>query len=398
MRTSMVAPASNGCVHPLPRKLHPPPLDLAPPFRASRSAARVELAGAFAQTVICYLARVLPHVERELVHWRDRAAAIPNPALRAAARDALAKRGNLEGAALFATLAPPADRRAALRALLAFQTAYSYLDALSELPSERPVENSDQLHQALLVALCPGAPHADYYAQNPERDDGGYLVAVLDACRDALAALPSYAPLAPTAREAAARIVDFQALNLSEPQGGHSALERWAREITQVGSGLAWWETAAAAGSSLAVHALIAAAARTGLDAGDARAIERAYHPWIGALHSLLDSLVDRREDHARLTLSLLDHYGPPTAMVERLAALALRARHAADELPDRCAQRVIVTAMCSYYLSAPECRAADARMVAGALSGALGLPLSAAIALFRAKRLLHTLARDSYL
>jgi tetraprenyl-beta-curcumene synthase len=365
--------------------------------RGPSATERLALARVFCETARCYLWRVLPQVGSELEQWRGRAGEIPNPRLRDTAAQALGKRGNIEGAALFAILAPAAHRRATVRALVAYQTAYNYLDALSELPSADPLANGDQLHQALLVALYRRAPHPDYYAHNPERGDGGFLTAVVDACRDALAGLPSYAVLAPTARAAAARIVDFQALNLSESQGGHGALRRWASEATPAGSGLAWWETAAGSGSSLAVHALIAAAASPNLDRARADAIERAYWPWTGALHTLLDSLVDRREDHQGGRRCLLDYYHSQTEAATRLALLAARALGAGERLADRHAHRVILTAMCSYYLSAPECDTAEARAIAGALTSALGLPLRVAITLFRARRLAARLAGNGY-
>jgi len=365
--------------------------------RRTTAADRLELGRTFADTVLRYLLLVLPSVTWELAHWRDRAGEIPNPNLRRHALDALEKRGNIEGAALFATLAPAAHRRGTVRAIVAFQTAYNYLDALSELPSEDPVANGDQLHQALLVALHQSAPHADYYAHNPDAGDGGYLIAILDACTDALAGLPSYPALGPTARVAAARIVDFQALNLSEVQGGHGALERWATDATPGGSGLAWWETAAAGGSSLSVHALIAAAANPHLGPSDARDIDGAYFPWIGGLHSLLDSLVDAREDHDKGQRSLLDYYQSPRDAAIHLAALATHSRAATARLPRPHSHRVILTAMCSYYLSAPECDTAEAKLITTGLTKALGVPLSVAILMFRARRLLHTLKRSSY-
>ena len=55
---------------------------------------------------------------------------------------------------------------------------------------------------------------------------------------------------------------------------------------------LHWWETGAAIGSQLSVLALIAAAADPATCEGRVRAIERAYFPWIGALSTLLDSVV----------------------------------------------------------------------------------------------------------
>lgn len=371
-----------------------------------------QLSRVFAGTVLRYLLTILPQAGRELERWRTQAASIPDPQLRASADEALRKRGNVEGAALFAVLVPGAHRRTAVRALVAYQTAYNYLDALSELPSDDPIANGRQLHQALLVALEPGAQHPAYYEHSFQHKhslrhadaprcadgaDGGYLQAIVDACRQALVDLPSYALLAPTARAVAARIVDYQALNLSRGQGGHGALERWASEATPAGSGLAWWETAAACGSSLAVNALIAAAADPHLDPRDIAQTDGAYHPWIGALHSLLDSLVDRREDRDGGRLCLLDHYPSTTSAASRLADLALRCKSACERLPGARAHRVIVTAMASYYLSAPECDTAEAQAIARALTRVLGRPLRVAIAMFRARRLLRSLTGRSY-
>ncbi len=363
----------------------------------SSASAQLELGRVFTGSVLRYVAQVLPLVGRDLGRRRVAASEIPDRHLRRIAGEALAKRGNVEGAALFATLAPNPSRRSALRALVCFQTAYNYLDALSELPSDDPLANGKQLHLALLGALRPHAEHQDYYAHNPHREDGGYLVGLLDECRGSLMELPAFAALAPTIRDAAARIVAFQALNLSEAQGSHEGLRRWSTELTPPGSGLAWWETAGGAGSSLAVYALIAAAADPDMDPSLAREIDRAYFPWIGALHSLLDSLVDRREDSESGCRSLLDYYGSPAGAETHLAALAARARLAVERLPRSPVHMVILTAMCSYYLSAPECDAVEARAVTGALTSELGSSLSAAIALFRSRRLLRTLTNRSY-
>jgi len=358
---------------------------------------RRERSHAFASTAACHLLCVWPAFRRELALWRGRAAEIPDPQLRRLALTAFDKRGNIEGAALFATLAPAASRPAAVRALVAFQTAYNYLDALSEQPSEDPLANAEQLHRALLSAVSPGSAHADYYAHSPTREDGGYLLAMLDTCVGACVGLPSYGPLAPVVRAAADRILDFQTLNLKDAHGGHAALARWAAHATPRSSALTWWETAAAAGSSLSVHALIAAAASPGLDASDARELDRAYFPWVGALHSLLDSLVDREEDRADGRRCLLDYYHSPARAAARLAWLAAGAANAVRPLAQAGVHRVILTAMCSYYLSAPECGAGERRMVTDALRAELGPSLDAALLLFRGKRLLHALAGARY-
>jgi tetraprenyl-beta-curcumene synthase len=354
-------------------------------------------AGAFSSNVVRYARTVFPVVTAELAHWRARALEIPDPFLRRLAADAAAKRGNMEGAALFAVLAPPALRVEATRALVAFQSAYNYLDALAEQPGPDPEENARQLHGALLVALDRGAPHLDYYARCPHRDDGGYLAGMVDTCRGALILLPSYGVAGPTARTAAARIVDFQSLNLNQRQGGQAGLARWARDETPAGSGLRWWETAAAAGSSLAVHALIGSAAREDLDAGDVEAIDRAYFPWIGALHSLLDSLVDLAEDRRAGQRSLLSYYSTPQITALRLSLLAARARSAAGELPSGAQHDVILTAMASHYLSAPEVATRELYAISGAAARAAGPLVSPLLPLFRAGRLASGFARRAY-
>lgn len=363
----------------------------------SAPAEPLQLGLTFADTVVRYLLLVLPSVTSELALWRSRAAEIPNAKLRHHALAALGKRGNIEGAALFATLVPAVHRRRTIRALVAYQSAYNYLDALCELASDDPIANGEQLHQALLTALHPDAAHPDYYALNPDTGDGGYLTTIVEACRSAVAGLPSFEAIAPFARAAAGRIVDFQALNLTERQGGHGALKRWATEATPANSGLQWWETAAAAGSSLAVHALIAASADSPLDRSDAREIDRAYFPWIGALHSLLDSLVDRDEDHERGQRSLLGYYQSPTQAAIHLGSLARRAGTASKRLPEPHAHRVILTAMCSYYLSAPQCHTAEAQTITRSLTRALGVALHVAIALFRLRRMANSLTVGSY-
>jgi tetraprenyl-beta-curcumene synthase len=341
----------------------------------------------FARTVSRYVTTVLPTATRELRHWRRQALQIPDPALREHALEALEKRGNMEGAALFAVLAPRTRRSQTARALVAFQTAYNYLDTLVEQPSANPLANGRQLHSALSAALDPLVEHADYYAHHPQADDGGFLPALVERCRDAFSTLPAHDRVAGAARESAARIVAFQSLNLTTEQGGHEQLERWARLQTPPGSGLAWWQTAAAAGSSLAVHALIAAAANPTVDSDEIAAIESAYFPWICALHSLLDSLVDITEDQRAGQRNLLDYHASREQAARAMTNLALRCEAATGALPEGRSHRVILTAMASYYLSSPEASRPDAQAIAAGVADVLGRPLAPALALFGLRR-----------
>lgn len=343
---------------------------------------------AFCSTVTRYLISVLPRVRRELADLHARACAIPDETLRSLALDALAKRGNMEGAALFAVLAPRAHRATTVRALVAFQAAYNYLDALAEQPSADPPSNGRRLHEALLVAIEPATAHADYYAHHPQGEDGGYLIELVERCRSAFLTLPSHAKVSASAWAAAARIVTFQSFNLTREQGGHDELERWARAQTPPGSGLRWWQTAAAGGSSLAVHALIATAADAEASAIEVAAIEAAYAPWICALHSLLDSLVDIEEDRRAGQRNLLGYHDSPEQVAFALKVLALQAAATAHGLPDAPAHEAILAAMVAYYLSSPALATPAARSAGANVAGAVGPLVSPALSLFRARRL----------
>jgi tetraprenyl-beta-curcumene synthase len=320
-----------------------------------------------------YWLDVFPTVRREVTRWERRAIQIPDPSLRGLALEALsAERGNLEGAAAFAAFLPRRHRAAVVRALVAFQAAYDYADALSEQPNPHPASNAHRLHGALLAALSRGQRPYDYYDRLSRTDDGGYLGALIEHCATSLQSLPSYSIIAGLAQAAARRMVLYQSFNLAESQGGRRALERWASAQTHAAD-LHWWEAAAAAGSSLVVFALIAAAASPNLEGRHARALAYAYFPWIGALHILLDSLVDRAEDAESGYRSFLDYYGSPEKAAHRLHAIATRSARLAAKLPYGEQHSLILTAMVSFYLSAT-CRDCPyARMARPLLVSAMG-------------------------
>jgi tetraprenyl-beta-curcumene synthase len=351
----------------------------------------------FGSTVARYLVDILPRATRELADLRARARLIPDASLRAAALDALASRGNMEGAALFAVLAPHARRAETVRALVAFQAVYGYLDSLAEQPSADPITNGRRLHEALLDALEPGGSHADYYAHHPQRDDGGYLDWLVERCRSALRTLPSQGKVAPAAWAAAARIVTFQSLNLTRAQGDDDELERWARMQTPPGSGLQWWQTAGAGGSSLAVHALIATAANPDASNSDVAAIEAAYLPWICALHSMLDSLVDADEDERAGQRNLLSYHSSPQKAAFAMKMLALRATAAARTLALAPSHEVILATMVAYYVSSPEVVTPEALATAANVTQAVGPLVTPALTLFRVRRLVARLRHGGY-
>jgi tetraprenyl-beta-curcumene synthase len=355
---------------------------------------RVALMGTFLDAALRYWLTVFPRVRRELRSRRSRAREVPDPVLRGLALAALEKRGNIEGAAAFAAFVPWRRRRASIGALAAFQSTYNYVDMLAEQPCADPVANGRRLHMALLVALDPSAAHLDYYEHHPQRDDGGYLRELVETCRAALGTLPSYAAVAAPVHAATVSIVEFQSLSLGRGPIERDELVSWARSETPPGTGLQWWETASARGTSLGVHALIATAADRGVEPADVAAIAEAYLLWAGSLHSLLDSLVDEVEDSDSGQFSFIDCYATPQAAAVGMGRLAARSARALRDLPHGRRHAVVLAGMTASYLSLPEASAPRVRAATQSVIEAVGVPVGAALTIFRARRLAGRVAR----
>jgi tetraprenyl-beta-curcumene synthase len=328
----------------------------------------------FASAAKRYWLGIFPTVRREATRWRRRAEEIPDPVLRRAALVNLrTERLNLDGAAAFAAFVPDAHRSAVVRAQVALQAAYDYVDTLAEQPCRDPVRNGEQLHEVLGAAVDPAGPRIDYYAHHPQKDDAGYLQCIVETCRTALRELPSYASVAEPMRRAARRMVSYQSLNLNEAQGDHAELASWACAQTPASTELRWWETAASAGSSLGVYMMIAMAARHAVPAEEATAIEEAYFPWIGSLHLLLDSLVDQQEDRVAGQPSLLAYYSSPEEAAARLGLIAAESMHRIRALPCGRQHALLLAGMAGHYLSMPVAVRAEARLATRSVLAAIG-------------------------
>jgi tetraprenyl-beta-curcumene synthase len=331
---------------------------------------------AFIDTARRYWLSIFPCLCREARAWRLRAGAIPDPLLRRLAFDAHnTKSDNLLGAAAFAAFAPEAHREGVVRALIAFQTAFDYLDTLSEQPHHDPIANGRQLNRALHAAVEPGAARreGDWYAHLGPSDDAGYLESLVDACRTAIGALPSRAAVAEPLRAATARIVAYQSLSHGDRDGARDAFARWARAETNPADGLRWWETGAAAGSHLPVLALIAAAADPALAPEGAAAIESAYFPWIASLSTLLDGLVDRRDDNADGLRNPIDCYSSPEETASRLRTIAAEALRRTRALAGDPRHTMILAAMASFFRCSAGADAPDVRLATQAVIEAMG-------------------------
>lgn len=352
----------------------------------------MHLGCAFAWSLPLYWLVVFPQARRELRRWERRAQRIPNPVLREHALRKLRSEGmTAEGAAAFAILATARCCRHVVRACVAFEVIYDYIDALAEEPVADVLGNNRLLYDALAAAFTPAAPAEHWRAPHSPRDDGDYLRTLVETCRQALALLPAREAVRSTLLHLARRAGEAQSLHhAAADAAGERALARWATALQPPGQPLRWWELAAASGSPLAFFALLAAAAHRRTSPAEVSAIEHAYFPWIAALSWLLESLVDQEADMVVGGHSYVAHYGAPHDVARRLTTIAERAAADARRLPQAGRHTLLLAGMAGMYLSDPGAEHAGAREATEAVRKAIGGPLVPLLWTLRARRRLR--------
>jgi tetraprenyl-beta-curcumene synthase len=299
----------------------------------------------------------LPTVATEVGRWRRLAEAIPDASIRADALSALSrKRGQTDGAALFSIL-PRRRHTPLLRLLVAYQVMWDFLDSVDEHGAAAGAINGLQLHTALVDALDPSREPADYYRHHPWSNDGGYLRALVDACRDDASRLPGFSQIQPLLMVEATRAQVLALNHELDPAARDRSLRAWARREFPRGHEARWWELSGAASAGLTIFALLALAA-DGETASDVIARTRSvYFPWTAAAATMLDSYVDQVEDQATGDHSYVEHYATHAAAVRRTADLVQRSLLEARHLPKCDAHRLIAACMVAMYLSKDSAR-----------------------------------------
>jgi len=261
-----------------------------------------EIAAA-ASALLAYLTTVLPRVRREL----RRLGPLPEEKVR-----------NVEAVAVFATLAPRRRRAAVVRAIVLLQVAIDLRDELEEAGED----------------VC-----------DPLLGD------LRERSRNEVSGLPSHDSVNPWLQAAVLRCAEAQSLTHRAAREGPEALHRWARRQQQP-TWYRWWEVAAGATSSVAAHALIAAAADPDTNATNAGYIAITYNPLIGALTVLLDDLVDLEEDRLAGEHNYVGYYTDSEEASNRLGRIANRSRELIESLPRARRHQAIVAGVAAFYLS----------------------------------------------
>jgi hypothetical protein len=307
-----------------------------------------------------YWPTVAPVVRRELARWEDPAAAIPDNTLRELAIDKLRFEGfNAEVAATLAVLAPRSVRPEAIRAIVSLEVLFDYLDGRTELPSGDPISESTSLCGAFSSAFATDGQDQ----LPPNTQDGAYVRALSARVKESWLTLPSAPEVAATVQRSAERCTQAQTQVHAAATLGDDTMEEWARERS-LGSGLGWREYLSGSASSvLAVHAVIAAAADPMTTGAQAERIDAAYLA-IGGVVTILDSLVDRREDLARDGPGLIRLFKTTDELADRLGSLTRLARLRAAEAPSGAHHVMTLAGVAAYYMTHPGAQDPLARTV----------------------------------
>ncbi len=303
--------------------------------------------------------------------------------------DALAcissKRDHTEGAALFSIL-PRYRHGGLLRLLVVYQTIWDFLDDVSERGAGQGMNNGQQLHLALVEALDISAPISDYYCHHPWKDDGGYLVALVESAQANCAILPSYSRVASLLLPGVARC-SIQGVNHNPHPGSRdSALKRWAIREFPTEQALSWFELTAAA-SAFTPHVLLALAAESPCAKSDLQRIYATYFPWVSLAIAMLDSYVDQADDEASGAHSYISHYPDSRFASQRLGEIISRAVRNAHGQGYRHA--VVVACMVTMYLSKEGAGTSDIRATTRQLAKGDTL-IARLLPLVRAWRAIH--------
>ncbi|HEY5343005.1 MAG TPA: DUF2600 family protein [Solirubrobacteraceae bacterium] len=324
-------------------------------------------------------------VAREVAGWRERAAAIPDPELRADALEALArKRGSIDGAALFWIL-PHKRNHDLLGVLVAYEVLADYLDCVSERGAGRGIENGRQLHLALVEALDLNPPTptiSDYYRYHSSGEDGGYARALVSRCRSGCERLPSYEAVKPFLMRAAAQSGVLGLNHEPDPARREALLKEWADQTAHHPADPAdkhWYERAAGSSSWVTVLAMLALAARPTravdetVDSIEVARTYDAYTQWVAPTGAMLDSFADIAEDRASGDHSYVAHYPSMDMATERIGELMRESRREIRELPGAARHSVVLSSMIAFFLSKDSARSPELRSSARELRRAGG-------------------------
>jgi tetraprenyl-beta-curcumene synthase len=311
------------------------------------------------QTPFSFMYRCFRHVfpltRQELRRWRDHAASIPDPELRKQALASIsAKRFHADGGSVYAAAVLPKAKEL-VKLIVALQTISDYLDNLCDRSTSLDADDFRLLHQSMIDAVTPGNPLRDYYRLRAEREDGGYLHALVSVCQKAVSGLPSYRLVHPYVLKWVQLYGELQTYKHVRMEDREPLLLTWWDKHRACYPALSWWEFAAATGSTLGMFVLFLAALEEDLSEREVARLADAYFPWVCGLHILLDYFIDQEEDREGGDLNFVAYYPSSAEAYRRIDYFVRQAVEAVKPLPHHTFHEMVVHGLLGLYLSDPK-------------------------------------------
>jgi tetraprenyl-beta-curcumene synthase len=296
--------------------------------------------------------QVRPVTHHYLLEWKHRADAIPDSELRRQAQMSMdTKTFHCEGGSIYGLLAGN-NYQEAIKFIVAYQTISDYLDNLCDRSTSLNPDDFRALHEAMIHALTPNATLAPYYRFREQRNDGGYLAALVQTCQQILRRLPNYSIAADTIRELANYYCDLQVHKHVRDAERLPRLQKWFALHKESLPAMTWYEFAACTGSTLGIFCVIVHLFNQDTSAELIAKIKKAYFPWVQGLHILLDYLIDQEEDRAGHDLNFCTYYTDNVMLAKRLIHFYQQAQKSVAALPYPEFHHLINRGLLSMYLS----------------------------------------------
>jgi tetraprenyl-beta-curcumene synthase len=295
---------------------------------------------------------VRPLLEREFADWYKRAGAIPDPELRKQALASMdSKKFHCEGGVVYAAQAIEYVHHL-VPLIVAYQTISDYLDNLCDRSTSLDPQDFRQLHRSMQDALTPGVPVGDYYCYRAEKNDGGYLAALVETCQHHVRQLPAYEKVQARVLELSRLYSDLQVYKHIAHADREPELLAWWERHRERCPDLYWQEFSAVTGSTIGIFALFCLATDEHMDEKTIATVDAAYFPWVCGLHILLDYLIDLEEDRLGGDLNFVSYYASSEEAVARLQYFVRQAKKHVIHLPNASFHRMIVDGLVAFYLA----------------------------------------------
>lgn len=296
--------------------------------------------------------RIFPQVHKELQAWKERAQNIPNQELRNQALASIEdKTFHCEGGAIYAILAGE-EWKEAIRFIVAYQTISDYLDNLCDRSTSLAPEDFRQLHLSMLDALVSENERKDYYAFRSEKDDGGYLNALVQTCQKSLAKMSDYKLIAPYTYELSSIYGDLQVHKHVKIEERIPRLQNWFDTYKHRWNDLSWYEFSACSGSTLGIFCLVSYGFGNYLNKELAKQIYNSYFPYMQGLHILLDYYIDQEEDLEEGDLNFCTYYDHEAHMKERFVYFIDQTKGHVEQLPHASFHQMVRKGLVGMYLA----------------------------------------------